>query len=109
MLLPGSGFCTATENVPAVERLPTAVSCVLDRKVVVRDEPFKTTCAPETKALPVMVRVKLPRFVAAGEMPVSTGVGFRRVTALVAYFEESAVLAAAMVTVLGDGSVAGAV
>ncbi len=41
-------------------------------------------------------------------MPVRTGVGFRRVTALVPYFEESAELTALTVTELGLGRAAGA-
>ena len=55
------------------------------------------------------VSVKLPRFVEAGEIPVSTGVGLRSVTALVPFFEESAELTALTVTELGLGRVAGAV
>src|SRR5271165_4682048 len=33
-LLPGSGFSTVTENVPAEVASPVAVSCVLETKVV---------------------------------------------------------------------------
>jgi len=56
-----------------------------------------------------MVSVKLPRLAEAGEMPVSTGVGLRSVTALVPFLEESAELTALTVTELGLGRVAGAV
>ena len=55
------------------------------------------------------VSVKLPRFVEAGEIPVSTGVALRSVTALVPFFEESAELTALTVTELGLGTVTGAV
>lgn len=108
-LLPGSGFSTVTANEPAEVALPVAVSCVLDTMVVGSAVVPNITCAPETKLEPVTVSVKLPRLVEAGEMPVSTGVGLRSVTALVPFFEESAELTALTVTELGLGRVAGAV
>ena len=108
LLLPGSGFWTAIGKMPAVEAVPVAVSWVEERKVVERAELLSITCAPETKLVPVMVREKLPRLEVAGEMPVSVGVGLRRVTALDEDLEESAALVAVMVTVLGEGSVEGA-
>ena len=59
--------------------------------------------------MPVRVRVKLPRLVAAGEMPTREGVGFQRVTAE----DDDLVLSAALVAltemVLGEGRVEGAV
>ena len=108
-LLPGPGFSTATENVPAEVALPVAVSFVEETNVVARAELLNSTCAPERKLEPVTVRVKPPRFVEAGEMPVRTGVGLRSVTALEEDFVESAELVAVMVIVLGEGRVAGAV
>ena len=107
--LPGSGFSTAMGKVPAVEALPVAVSCVGETKVVESVVPLRRTCAPETNWLPVTVREKLPRLVVAGEMPESVGVGLRRVTALEEDLEASAELVAVMVTVFGEGRVAGAV
>lgn len=47
--------------------------------------------------------------VEAGEIPVRTGVGLRRVTAEEADLVESAELVAVTETVLGDGSTEGAV
>ena len=92
--LPGSGFCTTTENVPEEEAVPVAVSCVEETKVVEMGELERRTCAPETKLLPVMVREKLPRLLETGEMPVRTGVGFMSVTELVEDLEVSAELVA---------------
>jgi|SRR5271169_5390546 len=97
-----------TEKEPAEEAVLVAVSCVEETKVVVRRELERRICAPETKLLPVMVREKLPRLVEAGEMPVRTGVGFRRVTELVEDLVELAELVALMVTLLGEGREAGA-
>jgi hypothetical protein len=107
--LPGSGFCTVTVKVPAEEAVPLAVSCEEETKVVIIGKLERRTFAPKTKLLPVMERVKLPRFVEAGEMPVSSGVGFMSVTALVENFEVSAEGVALTVTVLGEGSEDGAV
>ena len=109
MLLPGSGFFTATGKVPAVAALPVAVSCVEETKVVVSGELLRRTCAPLMKFVPVMVRENAPRLVEAGEMPAREGVGFQRVTAEEEDFVESAELVAVTVRVLGEGSVAGAV
>ena len=106
--LPGSGFCTITEKLPAEGAVPVAVSCVEETKVVVIGELESSTCAPDTKLAPVRVREKLPRLVEDGEMPVRTGVGFMRVTALVEDFEVSAAEVALMVTELGEGSATGA-
>jgi hypothetical protein len=107
--LPGSGFCTTTENAPEEEAVPVAVSCVEETNVVEMGALERRTCAPETKLLPVMVREKLPRLVEAGEIPVRTGVGFISVTELVEDLEVSAELVTLMVTVLGDGREVGAV
>jgi hypothetical protein len=107
--LPGSGFCTTTENVPEDEAVPVAVSCVEETTVVEMGELERRTCAPATKLLPVRVREKLPRLVEAGEMPVRTGVGFMSVTELLEDLEVSAELVALMATLLGDGREVGAV
>src|ERR1700741_1114983 len=76
--LPGSGFSTAMVNVPAVEALPVAVSCVEETKVVERAVALRRTCTPETNWAPVTEREKLPKLLEAGEMPVRVGVGFSR-------------------------------
>jgi hypothetical protein len=55
VLLPGSGFCTATVYVPEDVALPVAVSWEEETKVVGSAEPLRRTCAPETKLEPVMV------------------------------------------------------
>ena len=80
-----------------------------ETKVVARAVVPKRTCAPFTKLLPVMVRKKLPVPTLAGLMPVSTGVGFNRVTEVEPLAEESAALVARIVMVLGLGRAAGAV
>jgi hypothetical protein len=54
------------------------------------------------------VSEKLPVPTLAGLMPVSTGVGFKRVTLLGPLADESAVLVARTVSVFGFGRVAGA-
>ena len=51
----------------------------------------------------------MPRLVAVGERPRSVGVGLRRVTALEEVAVALAALVAVMVSVFGEGSVAGAV
>jgi hypothetical protein len=71
--------------------------------------PPNRTCAPETNLLPVTTSVKLPRFVAAGEIPLIAGVGFSSVTLDEPLTVESAALVARIVTVLGFGSELGAV
>ena len=86
-----------------------AVSCVELTKVVASGESLRKICALEMKFVPVTVRVKAPRFVAAGEMPAKVGVGFQRVTAEEEDLVLSAALVAVMVMVLGEGRVAGAV
>src|SRR5271165_1535681 len=57
LLLPGSGFCTVTEKVPAEVALPVAVSCVEETKVVASAVVPTRTCAPEMKLLPVTMSV----------------------------------------------------
>jgi hypothetical protein len=109
VLLPGSGFCTVTENVPALPAVPVAVNCVEETNVVVSAVVLNITCAPDTKLLPVSVSVKFPRFVEAGEMPLSVGVGFQSVTEAEPDFVVSAALVAVTLMVFGEGSVAGAV
>jgi hypothetical protein len=107
--LPGLGFTTTTENVPAEGALPVAVSCVADTKVVAIGEPANITCAPLTKLLPFTVIVKLPEETDAGEMLVSKGAGFQSVTVPLPDAEASATLTAFMVTKLELGTLPGAV
>lgn len=109
VLRPGSGFSTATGNVPALAALPVAVSCVEETNVVGRATLLTRTWAPETKLVPVRVREKLPRLVEAGEMPTREGVGFQRVTAEDEDLVLSAALLAVTEIVLGEGRVEGAV
>jgi hypothetical protein len=107
--LPGLGFTTDTENVPAEGALPLAVSCAADTKVVASGEPANITCAPLTKLLPFTVMVKLPEGTDTGEMLVSTGAGFQSVTVPLPDAEAFAALTAVMVTTLGLGTLPGAV
>ncbi len=107
--LPGLGFTTETENVPAEGALPVAVSCAADTKVVASGELANITCAPLTKLLPFTVMVKLPEGTDAGEMLVRTGVGFQSVTVLLPDAEAFAALTALMVTTLELGTLPGAV
>jgi len=86
-----------------------AVSCVEETNVVVSAESFSSTCAPETKFVPVMVSEKLPRFVTAGERLVRFGVGFQRVTEEEEDLVVSAALVAVTVMVLRVGRAVGAV
>jgi len=58
--------------------------------------------------LPLTVSEKFPVFVVVGLIPLTTGIGFIRVTALVPAAEESAALVALTVIVLGLGKPAGA-
>lgn len=107
--LPGLGFITATENVPAEVSLPVAVSCADDTKVVASGEPARSTCAPLTNPVPFTAIANAPAGTDAGAMPVSTGTGFCKVTAPLPDTEESAELTARTVTMPAAGSVFGAV
>jgi hypothetical protein len=109
LLLPGSGFCTATENVPADAALPAAVSCVAETNVVAIAEPFISTSAPVTNLLPVTVSIYAPVFTDDGEMPLNTGVGLKTVILPDDLTEESAALVAVTFNGFDEGSVAGAV
>ena len=80
-----------------------------ETNVVASGKLLSRTCAPETKFAPVMAREKLPRLVEAGEMPVRVGVAFQSVTAADEDLVESAEEVAVTLTVLGEGSEAGAV
>jgi hypothetical protein len=107
--LPGLGFITAMENVPADASLPVAVSCVDDTKFVASGEPARSTCAPLTNPLPFTVIAKAPAGTDAGAMPVSTGTGFCNVTVLLPDALAPAELTAATVMMLEAGTVFGAV
>jgi hypothetical protein len=109
LLLPGSGFTTVILNSPAEDAEPVAVSCVAETKVVVSGVVPSSTCAPDTKLLPVMVSEKLPVPTLAGFVPLRTGVGLSSVTALEAVAELVATLLAVTVSALGLGIDAGAV
>jgi hypothetical protein len=109
LLLPGSGFTTVILNSPAEDSVPVAVSCVAETKVVVNGTVPSITCAPDTKLLPVMASEKLPVPTLAGFVPLRTGVGLSRVTALEAVAELEATLLAVIVSVLGLGIDVGAV
>ena len=89
--------------------MPEACSWVVETKVVASAAPASSTCAPLTKLLPVTVIEKAPAETDIGETLARTGVGFQSVTALWPAAPESAALTACTVTVLGLGSVAGAV
>jgi hypothetical protein len=81
---------------------------VLDTKFVGSVVDPKETMAPLTKLLPVMVRANAPTFTAEGVTPEICGMGFRRVTALLAFSDDFEVSAASIVIIFGDGSTAGA-
>src|SRR5580700_10980715 len=58
--LPGLGFITAMEKVPADASLPIAVSCVEDTKVVASGAPARRTWAPLAYPLPFTVIANAP-------------------------------------------------
>jgi hypothetical protein len=103
------GFSTVTENVPAVDALPVAVSCVADTNVVANGAPAISTCAPLTNPLPCAVIVIAPAGVDEGVTLVSTGIGFIKVTAALLDAAESAALTARTVTEPELGTLPGAV
>jgi hypothetical protein len=109
VLAPGSGFPTATGKLPADDAEPVAVSWVEEIKVVAIGAEESSTCAPGTKLLPVIARLKAPVPVLEGVIPAMVGVGFNSVTALEALAEEEAALVAVMVMLFGEGREAGAV
>ena len=80
-----------------------------ETKVVVSGVVPSSTCAPDTKLLPVMASEKLPVPTLAGFVPLRRGVGLSRVTALEAVAELEATLLAVIVSVLGLGIDDGAV
>lgn len=106
MLAPGSGFLTVRAKLPADEAVPLTFSWVTETKVVERGIVPRKTCAPETKLLPVTVRLKLPDPTLEGFASEATGVGLNRVTELEAVVEPEV---AVTVRVLGLGRVVGAV
>jgi hypothetical protein len=108
-LLPGGGLLTLTPNTPEEFEVPVAVSSVDERNVVSRGVPAKSTCAPFTKPLPVIVREIEPTFKVAGVTLPMRGAGLSNVTLLVAAAFELAALTAVIVMVLGEGRDAGAV
>jgi hypothetical protein len=109
-IAPGSGFITSTATVPtcAAVAVPVAVNCVPDTKLVVSAVPPKETVAPLTKSLPVIINVNVPTLTCGGDIPVTIGIGFSSVTALLAASDNFALCAAVTVMVFGVGSNAGA-
>jgi hypothetical protein len=86
---PGVGFTTVTDAVPAVttrEDGTVAVSCVEETNVVVSAVPFQFTVEPETKFVPVAVKVKpaLPAVAQAGLSELMVGTGLLMVMTSVA-------------------------
>lgn len=77
-------------------------------KVVVRGTPDSVTCAPLTKLLPVIVRVKLPAFTVDGLTLLKIGVGLSSATDALALAAVLTVLTAVTVTLFGVGKVCGA-
>ena len=74
------GARTLTEGEPALAIKPAdtvAVSCVVEPNVVVSAEPFQSRVSPETKLVPVIVRVKPapPAVALAGERELTVGAG----------------------------------
>jgi hypothetical protein len=108
--LPGSGFVTVTATVPfcAVVEVPVAVSWVRETKVVVSGVPPNITVEPATKFEPPTVSEKLPTGSSVGLTVWATGIGFSRVTGVVAERVLSAALAASTVTEFGIGALGGA-
>lgn len=84
------------------------MSCVALLKVVLRRPPESFACAPLTKLLPVIVRVKFPPLTVEGEMLFKIGVGLSTVTVALALAVVSATLVAVTVTVFGFGKACGA-
>jgi hypothetical protein len=107
--LPGLGFITETEKVPADTSFPVALSCVEDTKLVASGAPARRTCAPLTNPLPLTVIANAPAGTDVGAMPVRIGMGFCKVTAPLPVAAESAELTARTVTVSVPGTAAGAV
>jgi hypothetical protein len=74
------GGCTLTEAEPELAiKLAgtTAESCIPEPSVVVRAEPFQSTASPETKLLPLTVRVNVepPAVALVGDSEVTIGAG----------------------------------
>ena len=89
-------FFTVNVTVPIcpLATVPVAVSCVEDMRVVVSAAPFNCTAAPVKKRAPLIVTVKAPTAIAAGETEMICGTGFCRVNVAVAVFALSLVSAA---------------
>ena len=64
--------------------------------------------APFTKSLPVIVSENDPTFTCGGDIPVTIGMGFNSVTALLAFSDGFPASAAVIEIVFGAGSSAGA-
>ena len=84
---PGAGWKTVTGTTPTVARSVARIcarNSVGPWYVVTRSCPFHLTTAPDTKLVPVTVKVSAPLFCAAveGEMLLTTGAGFCAVTSI---------------------------
>jgi hypothetical protein len=75
---PGACTLTAAEPELAIRLAGTAaVSCIAEAKVVVSAEPFHNTASPETKLVPLTVRMnpEPPAVALAGDSELTVGVG----------------------------------
>ena len=107
------GFGLTTVRLTAVPfcaevELPVAFSWVAEIKVVGRAVVPNMTCAPLTKFVPLTVIVKLPTGMGEGETALTVGTGFSSVSALLPVIVVSVTLVAVIVSVFGEGTVAGA-
>ena len=109
VLPPGFGLLTPTVYVPAFGAEPVAVSCCAETNLVATAAPPKSSCAPDTKLLPLIVSVYAPAVKLAGLTLPMLGVGFHKVTSLVALAAASAAAVAVIVMSLACGRLAGAV
>jgi hypothetical protein len=107
---PGSGLLTANGKDPGFGAAMDATNCVDEIKVVGTAEPFHRICAPYTNCEPLTVTVVVPSEKAVGVTAFKAGIGFKTpiATAPGGSFGNFAVVLV-MVTVLGTGTIAGAV
>lgn len=108
---PGSGFRTTMLTVPIckTEAVPEICNSVGETYVVVTVCPPNVTVELLTKPLPVSARPNAPVGIAAGATEFRMGIGFWRVTTLLADFDVSPVIVAVTVMLFDVGRVVGAV
>ena len=111
LTVPGSGFLTVTETLPTcpLVAVPVAVNCEEETRVVTRAVEPKLMTALGAKWVPLTVSLKLPTGMEVGLIDAISGVGFWRVTALLAVFVESVLSVAMRVMPFGLGGNSGAV